>query len=141
MNANYLYFLTIDIKMGMRPIFEASLQKLLEAHTKHPKGLSRITTTYDNVAGAGDRAYIVVEMDALGDQDSWMHSPLMVIEIFGHDEGIRILDDLAASQTRWESQILRRRASEQGCNDQARTSLGMSAPAQDSHRSSENGQC
>jgi hypothetical protein len=109
MSANYLYFLTIDVKTGMRPVFDAALEKLLEAHARHPKGLSRFTTSYDNIAGAGDRAYLMVEMDALGDQDTWVHTPLMVIEIFGPEQGIQILDDWAGSQTRWESQILRRR--------------------------------
>ncbi|QHP66045.1 hypothetical protein EI171_00325 (plasmid) [Bradyrhizobium sp. LCT2] len=109
MSASYLYFLTIDVRTGMRPIFDAALAKLLEAHAKHPKGLSRFTTSYDNIAGAGDRAYLMVEMDALGDQDTWVHTPLIVIEIFGQEQGIQILDDWAGSQIRWESQILRRR--------------------------------
>ena len=114
MSANYLYLLTIDVKTGMRPIFDAALEKLLEAHAKHPKGLSRFTTSYDNVAGAGDRAYLMVEMDALGDQDTWVHTPLMVIEIFGQEQGIQILDDWAGSQIRWASQILRRRVDGRG---------------------------
>ncbi|MGW8957633.1 hypothetical protein [Paenibacillus sp. NPDC055715] len=104
----FIYNLDFYIIPGKKTQFEENFTKILVAHNNHPQGLGHRLTFYRTFIGGDDVLSLTLPMESLGDMDLWMHTPEIVIEYFGQEEGIRILNDYSAAMKIWKSKITKR---------------------------------
>ncbi|ARF67948.1 hypothetical protein B7C51_09085 [Paenibacillus larvae subsp. pulvifaciens] len=104
----FLYTLDFYIMPSKRSQFEKNFEKIMEAHHNHDKGLGHRLTLYRTFVGGDDVLSLSIPMESLGDMDLWMHTPEIVIEYFGEEMGIRILNDYSAAMKVWKSKITKR---------------------------------
>jgi hypothetical protein len=108
MNAKYVYHLQFHVKPELRRQFATCFAKVLEAHRRHEKGLGAKCACYHSYIGNGDVVRVFVPLQALGDMDLWVHTPQIVMEVFGPQDGLGILENWAAAMDSWESLLLER---------------------------------
>ncbi|KEQ27574.1 hypothetical protein [Paenibacillus tyrfis] len=104
----FLYHLDFYIIPSKTSQFEENITKILVAHHNHAKGLGHRMTFYRTFVGGDDVLSLTIPMETLGDMDLWMHTPEIVIEYFGPEEGIRILNDYSSAMKVWKSRITKR---------------------------------
>lgn len=108
MEQTFLYTLDFYIIPSKTSQFEENISKILVAHREHAKGLGHRMTFYRTFVGGDDVLTLTIPMETLGDMDLWMHTPEIVIEYYGQEEGIRILNDYSSGMKAWKSRITKR---------------------------------
>ncbi len=105
MSIKFIYNLDFKLKTEMTPQFESSFAKVIEAHNCHEKGLGKQMKFYRTFAGDRDIIRISVPMASLNEMDLWEHTPEIVLEYFGQELGLKILQDYCDATAGWESSI------------------------------------
>lgn len=105
MTKRFTYHLYFTVKTDLTPQFESSFGQVIEAHMKHEKGLGKIMKFSRTFAGERDVISIHVDMDSLGEMDKWMHTPELVLEYYGQEQGLKVLKDYCDSTEAWNSHI------------------------------------
>lgn len=105
MQKKFYYSLDFYLKPSLIPQFEASFARVIEAHTHHEKGLGKVMQFERTFADEKEVITIRVEMDSLNEMDQWMHTPEIVLEYFGQERGLKILQDYCDATELWVSRI------------------------------------
>ncbi|MBE6051738.1 MAG: hypothetical protein E7214_14080 [Clostridium sp.] len=106
MNSKYVYKLDYYIKEEKTEQFENCLEKIVETHKKHKNGLGDKMEVYRTFIGEEDVVTLMVSMENMAEMDLWIHTPDLVLDLFGMEEGMRILQDYEASLGRTKSSII-----------------------------------
>ncbi|QMV14110.1 hypothetical protein [Vibrio spartinae] len=104
MSSTYVYQLEFDVKTEMGAQWAEGLKIVLDAHKQAGQAEPEIYTTY---IGNGERAFVRVPLDKIGDMDDWVHTPDLVHKMLGEQAGSDALAKWAATFTHWESRLLR----------------------------------
>jgi hypothetical protein len=105
MSIKFIYHLDFILKTELTPQFETSFAKVIEAHHKHEKGLGKQMQFQRSFAAEKDIIQIKVPMESLNEMDLWQHTPEIVLEYFGRELGMRILQDYCDATQGWNSYI------------------------------------
>lgn len=105
MSAKFIYSLDFIIKTELTPQFEYSFGKVIEAHVNHEKGLGKKMQFFRSFADEKDIISIKVPMESLCEMDLWQHTPEIVLEYYGKEEGMKILQEYCDSTQLWVSRI------------------------------------
>jgi hypothetical protein len=81
----FAWHLHVGVKPGMVFEYISLVQKIVEAHSSHERGMNWIA--YSNmVGGDGSEFHYFIAMNKLGDMDEWPLSPQVMIESVGEEE-------------------------------------------------------
>ena len=105
--ADYNYNLAFTIKTELTHQFEYSFGKVIEAHLNHKKGLGHKMSFFRTFVGGRDMIILSLPLESLGSMDYWMHTPEIVLEHYGRDEGLKILNLYCDATVSWETRILK----------------------------------
>jgi hypothetical protein len=104
MSAPFVYQITFDVKTELGSQWAEGLKTVLKAHSEANQKEPEVYTTY---VGDGERAYIRVPLESLGEMDKWVHTPDLVYKTLGDKQGADALARWAESFKHWDSRILR----------------------------------
>ncbi|MDP9838384.1 hypothetical protein J2T09_003152 [Neorhizobium huautlense] len=104
MSAPFVYQIAFDVKTELGSQWADGLQTVLKAHREANQKELEVYTTY---VGDGERAYVRVPLESLGEMDAWVHTPDLVYKTLGDKQGADALARWAQSFKHWDSRILR----------------------------------
>ncbi|SIT38832.1 hypothetical protein BN2475_170089 [Paraburkholderia ribeironis] len=104
MSSKYIYQLEFDVKTELGAQWSEGLKVVLDSFQKGGRPAPEIYTTY---VGNGEKAFIRIPLDSLGEMDNWVHTPDLVFQNLGDQKaGATALAKWAQSFKHWESRIL-----------------------------------
>lgn len=103
--SKYTYNLDFYIRTELTSVFEENFKKVLDAHRHNTKEKALDMSLSRTFLGGEDVMTLSIAMDSLDEIDSWGHTPALVLEVYGQEEGLKILDNYCKATRRWESRV------------------------------------
>lgn len=103
--SNFIYHIDFHIKSEKTTNFEKYFSKIIHAYKKHPTGAKHPIKLERTVIGGNDVITLTIGMNSLEEIGTWGHTPAIVLEYYGQEVGMEILDQYCQSMERWQSKV------------------------------------
>lgn len=101
----FLYQLDFILRPDSVASFEKYFGMVIHAHRQHLKGKKDTMHFTRTFLGGNDIITLTIPMESLNEIETWGHTPGLVLEYYGQEQGMEILNNYCKAVKSWESRV------------------------------------